>query len=281
MRSIGFVDYYIDEWHANNYPAWIKNAAEKLGLDFEFKYVWAETASPNTGVTTQEWCEKMGAVRCRSIDELCEKSDAIFILSPTDPDKHLGYAEKVFAYGKPTYVDKTFAECLESAKKIEEAAKKYNTPFFSTSALRYAEELAEFESPKSLFFTGGGRSLEEYVIHCIEMAVILKDAPIECVKVERAGKMKIIHAKTKLGMEIVIVYSPAFGFTVSVEYEDKKGKFKKIESSFFDVLIEQILAFFDTGKAPFSFDETIEAMRFRDLVLEADGSPDKWIWAKE
>ncbi len=20
--KIGFVDYYIDEWHANNYPAW-------------------------------------------------------------------------------------------------------------------------------------------------------------------------------------------------------------------------------------------------------------------
>ena len=33
MKHIGFVDYYISEWHANNYPAWFKEAAEKLGLE--------------------------------------------------------------------------------------------------------------------------------------------------------------------------------------------------------------------------------------------------------
>ena len=30
MKTIGFVDYYISEWHANNYPEWIKQASEKL-----------------------------------------------------------------------------------------------------------------------------------------------------------------------------------------------------------------------------------------------------------
>ena len=34
MKTIGFVDYYISEWHANEYPAWIKEANEKLGEDF-------------------------------------------------------------------------------------------------------------------------------------------------------------------------------------------------------------------------------------------------------
>ena len=24
MKTIGFIDYYLDEWHANNYPAWIR-----------------------------------------------------------------------------------------------------------------------------------------------------------------------------------------------------------------------------------------------------------------
>ena len=27
MRKIGFVDHYIDEWHANNYPAWIRESS--------------------------------------------------------------------------------------------------------------------------------------------------------------------------------------------------------------------------------------------------------------
>ena len=23
MQTIGFIDYFLDEWHANNYPEWI------------------------------------------------------------------------------------------------------------------------------------------------------------------------------------------------------------------------------------------------------------------
>ena len=42
MKTIGFVDYYISEWHANNYPVWIKDICEKSGKDFEVKYAWAE-----------------------------------------------------------------------------------------------------------------------------------------------------------------------------------------------------------------------------------------------
>ena len=67
MKKIGFVDYYISEWHANNYPTWMKNACEKLGLDFEVAYAWAEIdKSPVDGVTTDEWCEKNG----RTLDEV-------------------------------------------------------------------------------------------------------------------------------------------------------------------------------------------------------------------
>ena len=42
MKSIGFADYYISEWHANHYPEWIRKASVELGYDFEVKYAWAE-----------------------------------------------------------------------------------------------------------------------------------------------------------------------------------------------------------------------------------------------
>ena len=42
MKKIGFADYYISEWHANNYPAWMKEACEKLGAEYTLAYVWAE-----------------------------------------------------------------------------------------------------------------------------------------------------------------------------------------------------------------------------------------------
>ena len=110
MKTIGFVDYYISEWHANNYPAWIKEAAEKLGVDYAVSYAWAEEyVSPVDKRNTDEWCRDFGVERCESIAELCEKSDFIIVLAPSNPEKHLAYASEVLKYGKRTYVDKTFA----------------------------------------------------------------------------------------------------------------------------------------------------------------------------
>ena len=57
MRSIGFIDFYLSEWHANNYPAWLSEVNEKNGTDFAVKYAWAEQGvSPRDGVTSEEWC---------------------------------------------------------------------------------------------------------------------------------------------------------------------------------------------------------------------------------
>ncbi|MCF6175148.1 MAG: hypothetical protein L3J71_05240 [Victivallaceae bacterium] len=45
MKKIGFIDYHIDEWHANNYPKWIRESsrknekrvrADKLGIKRSF-----------------------------------------------------------------------------------------------------------------------------------------------------------------------------------------------------------------------------------------------------
>ena len=99
--------------------AWIKQANEELGEDFEVKYVWAEKeVSPGDGRTTAEWCKAFGVEQCKTIEEICEKSDYLFILAPSDPETHLRYAETVLKYGKNTYIDKTFAPDYETACKI-------------------------------------------------------------------------------------------------------------------------------------------------------------------
>ena len=93
-RKIGFVDYYISEWHANHYPEWIAQANEALGTNYQVAYAWAELdVSPVDNVSTDQWCEKFGAERCATIEELCQKSDCIIVLAPSDPDKHLAYAQ--------------------------------------------------------------------------------------------------------------------------------------------------------------------------------------------
>ena len=66
MKTIGFVDYYISEWHANNYPIWFKEIAEKSGKDFVVKYAWAEQyVSPVDGRNTDETTTTGSATRMR------------------------------------------------------------------------------------------------------------------------------------------------------------------------------------------------------------------------
>ena len=107
MKAVGFIDYFLHEWHANEYPAMIKEYNEKYGKDYVLKCAWAEIDSPNGGMTTDEWCKHYGVERCDTIEELCKKCDYVFVLAPSNPEKHLGYAERVFKCGKSPYIDKT------------------------------------------------------------------------------------------------------------------------------------------------------------------------------
>ena len=265
MKKIGFIDYYISEWHANNYPEWIRAASEKMGEDFAVAYAWAELdVSPEDGISTKEWCEKYGVEQCSSIAELCEKSDYILILSPSNPEKHLGYAKEAFKCGKNTYVDKTFAPDVSEAKEIFDTAEKYGTRFFSSSALRFADELDGKAPSCDLKITGGGRSLGEYIIHQIEMAV----------KVEGKGASSVSLKKRCGTVKIEISYPDTRKATLSYRNTNSFSvDGKPVKSDFFMNLISEILNFYNTGKASFDTEQTLEVIKIRDaaIALESVG----------
>lgn len=278
MKKIGFVDYYISEWHANNYPDWIKMANKKLGTDFVLSYAWAQKdVSPNDNVTTDEWCEKYGVKKCNTIEELCEKSDYILILAPSNPETHLEYAKAVLPFGKPTYIDKTFAPDYDTAKQIFQIAKQYHTPFFSTSALRFANELDTFKGLKNAIITGGGGNFHEYMIHPIEMFVTMFSDKVTSVKVETMGASRICYLKTLNGFESSIIYSPQLSFSVAAQMSDSDFSKKEITSDFFVNLLEKMMAFFKTNKEPFNPAETLEVMRIRDALISAEKSNGVWL----
>lgn len=276
MKKIGFVDYFISEWHANNYPAWIDRIAADMGVDYKVAYAWAELdISPVDGVSTAEWCEKFGAEKCDTVEELCEKSDVIVILSPSNPETHLRYADAVLKYGKRTYIDKTFAPDQDTAKKIFALGEKYNAPFFSTSALRYATELDAVDAPDSILLTGGGSNLPEYFIHLGEMAV-KKMGAVRSVKASANGSQWIIRAKTVSGKDATMIWGASMPYNAYMT-KDGKETWKSLKSPFFDGLIADMLNFFETGKTSFDPSETFEVMRLRDAALKAVECPDEEI----
>ena len=278
MKKIGFVDYYISEWHANHYPEWIQQANEALCTDYQVAYAWAELdVSPLDQVTTDQWCEKFGVERCTTIEELCEKSDYIIVLAPSDPEKHLQYAQKVLPFGKLTYIDKTFAPDYATAKKIFDIAKQYNTPFFSSSALRYAEELKGVGPVKSMFLTASGSNFVEYIIHPVEMIVSLVNDPIEKVKVEAMDGQWICRVVSQNGTQAAIMFSNGYNYNIMALPVEGKPYRQAITSSFFVSLLQDIIHFFETGEYSFDPQQTLEVMRVRDALLVAQNADSQWL----
>ena len=279
MKTIGFVDYYISEWHANEYPAWIKEANEKLGEDFVLKYAWAELdISLVDGVTTDEWCEKYGVEKCQTIEELCQKADYILVLAPSNPETHLRYAQEVLKYKKNTYIDKTFAPDYQTAQKIFEIANTYGTKFFSSSALRYSTELADLIDSKGVITQGGGGNLDEYIIHQVEMVVKTINATATKVRVEKQGDNQYICTVAfENGKQATLVYAPCFGFSICAQKADGGFVNRGIASDFFKALIEDILRFYVSGETSFNVKQTLEVMKIRGGIIEAKNSLGNWV----
>jgi hypothetical protein len=271
MKTIGFVDYYISEWHANEYPAWIKEANEKLGEDFELKYAWAELdKSLVDGVSTDEWCAKYGVEKCATIQELCEKADYIIVLSPSNPEKHLEYVKTVFKYKKNTYVDKTFAPDAATAKAIFDEAEKYGTKFFSSSALRYATELDPLVGATTALTIGGGGSLDEYIIHQAEMLVKLACARPTSVTATLKGKGQyVLDVELEGGKCGTMIYGNGCDFAVCAENKDGDSRYTGIASPFFNNLLADILRFFEEGTTSFDVNETLYVMQIREAAVKA------------
>jgi len=276
MKKIGFVDYYISEWHANNYPTWM--AGCELGGEYKVAYAWAELdASPEDNVTTEEWCAKYGAEKCNTLEELCEKSDYIVILAPSNPEKHLGYAETVLKYGKRTYIDKTFAPDLATAEKMFAIAKEYGTPFFSTSALRYATELDEYPACDTVTISGGGETAEEYIVHQIEMLVKKIGTGAVAVKAEQLGPQTTFHVQYADDRAAMMIYGPGIPFAAYMSAKGSSPKYKVAKSSYFTIFVADMLRFFKEGTTSFDTAETLEVMKIRDGALKAEKNIGEWI----
>ena len=218
-----------------------------------------------------EWCEAFGVTLCATAEEVCEKSDALLILAPSDPQVHLRLAQAVLPFGKPTYIDKTFAPDLATAKEIFALAGKYGTPVFSTSALRYATEAAT--GTREALVTGGGRSAEEYIVHQAELLNVLLGRGAHSVTATKAANGMLFSVDYPDGRSGAMLYGDKLPFALQLTDGAGKLSYQTIKSPYFQTLMAEILRFFETGIPSVEEADTLEVMAIRQAALKAAEAP--------
>lgn len=276
MKKVGFIDYYLDEWHANNYPELIKNHSKG---EFSVKFAYGKIDSPN-GITNREWAEKYGITLCETIGEVIEKSDVLIVLSPDNPEMHEELCDLPLKSAKLVYIDKTFAPTKAAAQRIFEKADKYGCKCYSSSALGFSSELSEIDaSAIDAIHTEGAGNFSEYMIHQIEPVI----------KLMNAAPKRAMYTGTDIHPSAVIEFADGRLWHMLIR-NDKNwthrytliNKFNGaeavvIKSDYFGNFIDSMIVFFRTGEIPVPHKNTVEVIATREALLKASEKPFEWI----
>ena len=279
--KVGFIDYYLDEWHANHYPQWFRDASNGA---VEVAYAFAEIDSPKGGRTTAEWCAQYGIAQCATIEEIIEKSDALVILSPDNCERHELLSRLPLMSGKPCYIDKTFTPDLAMAKRIFAHADAYHTPCCSCSALRYAEEYQAVDPDDVLSINAWGPGVgdpmgyEIYSIHQLEPVLMLMRAkPTRVMMTVSAPKSYLLVMAFADGR-----YASISGSVGGAPFEmNVTGKTQNhvitAKSDYFGAMIQMLVRFLQTGVCEVPHEDTLAIMATREAGLRALEHPGEWI----
>ena len=280
MLKIGFWDEYLDNWHANYYPEFLRQAIAEYGFDAAVTDAFAYTDAPG-GVTTENWCLERGVRRHTDPAAFLDAVDAIMVIGADDARLHSKIAVPPLQSGKPTFVDKTFAPDVASGKRLFEIAREHSTPVFSTSAQRYCPSItayrAEHEKPRFVS-TVGPHSLDNYSVHQFEPIVALMGIGAVRVKAFEAGdnvtQLMIDYGNGRIASFLQTPNPWAeFNFMVS----DGTNGARLASENFYIPTMKAILDFFMTGVSPVSEQETLEVLALIDAARTARTVPDTWL----
>jgi hypothetical protein len=275
MKKIGVIDYYLDQYHAENYPGWLKSAS---GGEAQISYVWAKLDRPG-GKPNALCAEEMGAAQLGSIEEVVEKSDGLIVMSPDNPEMHPELCRLPLLSGKPTYVDKTFAASRQEAIGLIETARAANTPFFSTSALRYSDEYSGLKKEGIEHISSRGPGFfDNYGIHQVEPITCLMGAGIaKIMYVGTANTPTFVYrfrdgrsaTTTQLGWEA--------DFSLALNYEGDHAAVIQGASDFYARFMEKLAEFFIDGIPKVPAEETLQVITILEYGKKAMKAPDTWI----
>lgn len=266
MKRVGFYDYDLDNFHANVY---LKAFREELKhRDF--------TVTGCMGIrqkSSRAWAKENDVPYFTSAQDLNEVVDHYIILAPRNPERHLPMCQEIFPFGKATYVDKTFAPDLKTAKRIYALADKHRVPMQTTSALRYTNahdyvNQVGRNKVKHMIAWGGGRSFDEYAIHPTEMVISAMGTNVKRLMRLGTGKHSQIlldfsgnrTAIINLFAKTKTIHSASITTTTETRYIEVD------RTQIFPRSTQAILDLFETGKPNIPRKESLLVRRILDLA---------------
>ena len=268
-KRIGFVDYYLENFHDNVYLAAIRDELRDRGFSVTGCHAMQEPEG-------RVWAEKNDVPYFADVNELDAAVDVYAVLAASNPETHLGLCQLILPFGKPTYVDKTFAPDLATASDIFALADRHHTPIQTTSALRYTNvqsyvnEVGRAEVLHMVVW-GGGSSFGEYAIHPTELVVSCMGAQAESLMRRGTGDQSQLLVNFSNGRTAVMnVYTNTdTPFAASVTTV-KATKLIEVDTSrLFIDMAAAILDFFERGKPDIDREESLTIRRILDRAESA------------
>jgi hypothetical protein len=227
----------------------------------------------------QELKDKWGVEFVDSIEELCEKVDAV-LLESVDGRPHLAQVRPVFQAKKRVFVDKPFTASYADAREIARLSRESGVPFFSSSSLRFDADIQAIRNSDTHggiqgAFTFGPENLEPhhpdlfwYGIHAVEMLYTLLGPGCEQVTRVKTASGDTVVGRWKDGrigtMHGLIQGRQDYG-AVAFGMKAVLATPVPMTSDYRGLLVE-IVKFFQTGVPPVQPDETLEIMAFMEAA---------------
>ena len=215
-----------------------------------------------------------------SIDELLKQVDVV-LLETNDGRLHYEQGLLVLKAGKRLFIDKPVAGNLADAVAIFAAAKKYNTPVFSCSSLRFAPAVQDIAKGNTVGKVLGADTFSPctiekthtdlfwYGIHGVEtLFTIMGRGCRQVVRTYQEGTDVVVGTwqDGRIG---------TFRGTRTGQYDlggtafGEKGNNHFSAEGGYEPLLKEIVQFFKTGIPPVSAEETIEIFAFMEAADES------------
>ncbi|QDU82736.1 putative oxidoreductase [Polystyrenella longa] len=215
---------------------------------------------------------------------LQEQLDGILILSLSG-QRHGERALPFLEAGIPTYVDKPFTCAVDDAQQMLALAEKTNTLLFSSSGLRFTEDVTHFQSQQNRYGAllgclcfgpakraEGNPGLFHYGIHTTELLFTLMGPGCIEVRTHFQPDCELVTAQWQDDRLATLrgnrSGSTAYGFVAFCE----EGVIPVSVSTrtAYRNLCEQIVLAFETNTAPVPPSTTLEIVRFISASLESE-----------